>query len=175
MKHIPPRETEPEIFLFESLEDLREELGHSHTHGLYDSVKNRIYATWDSLPHEIAHFKDFRSGKLRTIRKITDPKEKVRTLLRNEMLAVLYAWQKLAKPSSFLSYEKEFLEAVYYFIENQSASNMKSLDHFSFSELQEFADKLASPEHPLFEKFKVLFSHYLDGTQESVVTITSLG
>jgi len=162
MERIPPNGDEPEIWLFERASDLREQLGHAQTHGMYDPKENRIYATWKSLPHEIAHFKDFKSGKMKKVSEIKNPEQKKEAQLRNEILAVIYAWQKKQDLDAFLTHEKEFLECLYYMIEKKLLEIDRELEKLSFKELQNLAEKVATKENPLFEKIEALFAHYLD-------------
>jgi hypothetical protein len=153
MEVIPHNGDEPEIRLFPTIADLRTHLGHAYTHGMYDPKTNTIYATWHSLPHELGHYKDFISGKMSY-----DPDGQ----LRNELLAVLFAWQKHPDLHSFLSHEKEFLEAFYYMLEREIIKFEKEFQKAAFSEIQEIANDLSKPEHPLYKKTKNLFKHYLE-------------
>lgn len=154
MERIPKNGDEPEIYLFESAKELSEYLGHACTHGMYDPQANRIYATWSSLPHEIAHYKDFQSGKMKS--------EEISDRLRNELVAVLYSWQKQSNPNNFLQHEKEFLEAFYYLLETDGLKLDRPFEELSFKQIQSIADQLASHENPLVEKLVHLFGHYLD-------------
>lgn len=158
-KLIPPQEPgDPEIYVFDSQEELQAYLGYPQVHGLYDSKQNKIYATWDSLAHEIAHYKDQRSGRFRNP-DIYQKNEKTFAHIRNEAVAILYAWQKSANPDQYLSFEKEFLEIVYFALENE-AHSFGELKTLRFSELQDLADWLCQEHHIWAGRLKHLFSHY---------------
>ena len=148
---------QPEIYLYESIEELRSVLGYPHVHGLYEPSKNRIHATPISLAHELAHFKDHLSGDFK------DPEnyqgeERIQAHIRNEAVAILYAWLKQAQTKNFLDYEKEFLDLAYF--ASSSLTPPKDINLFKFSDIQKFIDWLCSPEHSWYPRLRKIFEHY---------------
>ena len=148
---------QPEIYLYESIEELRSVLGYPHVHGLYEPSKNRIHATPISLAHELAHFKDHLSGDFK------DPEnyqgeERIQAHIRNEAVAILYAWLKQAQTKNFLDYEKEFLYLAYF--ASSSLTPPKDINLFKFSDIQKFIDWLCSPEHSWYPRLRKIFEHY---------------
>lgn len=153
--HELPISTGPKIYLYESLQELRDQLQYPYTHGLYEPEKNCIHATYDSLAHEIAHFKDYTSGAWRNSPTETLP-------LRNELVAVLFAWKQHPKPSAFLKHEQEFLEWYFYMNESKKLPGDPSLRSLSFKEIQKLADDITHSKTRSFQKPKKLFRHYLE-------------
>jgi len=166
MDLIPAQADEPEIILFSSLSELTEHLGYPCTHGFFDPKKNKIYATKQSLAHEIAHFKDFRSGRMCSLGSLKDEEAKISAILRNEMVAILYAWSRKPEPQDFLKHEKEFLEAYYFCKETGLIIGFeKEIEAMSFKEIQFLAENLSSSSFVLYPKFKNLFHHYMDNAE----------
>lgn len=148
---------QPEIYLYESIEELRGALGYPHVHGLYEPSKNRIHATPISLAHELAHFKDHLSGNFK------DPKnyqgeKRIQAHIRNESVAILFAWLKQAQLKNFLDYEKEFLDLAYYAA--NTLNPPKDINGFKFDEIQSFIDWLCLTEHSWYQRLRKIFEHY---------------
>ncbi|PIR23706.1 MAG: hypothetical protein COV44_01390 [Deltaproteobacteria bacterium CG11_big_fil_rev_8_21_14_0_20_45_16] len=175
MNVIPAQADEPEIILFSSLSELTSYLGYPCTHGLFDAKQNKIYATKQSLAHEIAHFKDFKSRRMKSIGAMKTEEDKISAVLRNEMVAILYAWSRKPEPQDFLKHEKELLEAFYYCKDNQIIEGLKKeLEDMSFKEIQALAETLSSPNFELYPKFKTLFHHYMDTAERELQVASRL-
>lgn len=148
---------QPEIYLYESIEELRNALGYPHVHGIYEPSKNRIHATPISLAHELAHFKDHLSGNFKDPENYQGEK-RIQAHIRNEAVAVLFAWLKQAQPKNFLDYEKEFLDLAYYAA--NTLNPPKDINCFKFSEIQSFIDWLCLAEHSWHQRLRKIFEHY---------------
>lgn len=146
---------EPEILLFENLEELQKELGHSVTHGLYDSQTNRIYATTASVAHELGHYKDRKSGRMILVNQNLSEDDREYAILRNELVAILYSWHKQAVVENFLPHEREVLELIFFYHPDFDFS------HIQFSEIQDLAEELLKTNSKAFGRLKHLFKHYL--------------
>lgn len=135
-------------------------LGIQNTHGLYETIGKRIYATPDSLAHEFAHFRDHQSGRYQFPKAAKEPKAKEQARIRNEIVAVLFSWQKTAKISSLLPHEKDFLDWFHYQHERAETKNSKEFQAWKFQEIQNFAEWVVTSKH--FSKLRHIFAHYLD-------------
>lgn len=164
MHTIPAEKNLPEIYLFETRAELEEHLKSKNISGAFSSSENRIYATKESLAHELAHYRDFQSGRMPKLHAESPEIEKTKALVRNEIVAVSFAWQKLGNPDTLLKHEKEFLELYYFLHDRRSLKNLRPIEEMSFDEIQNLADELSDEAHPYFEKTQYLFKHYLDAS-----------
>ncbi|TVQ79085.1 MAG: hypothetical protein EA369_05805 [Bradymonadales bacterium] len=162
MKCFKASSEEPEILLFDSVDEIRKELGFVGTHGVFDPNEFKIYATLQSLPHEIGHYKDFRSGRMRPPHLEGSVETKNLARLRNEMVATLYAWKKTADPTFLLPYEREFIEWVYFQIDRGHSLHTHELKDWSFSDIQDFVEHFIANKPTELKKLRTLFAHYLD-------------
>lgn len=162
MRKFPADGQLPEIWLFESPAELRECLGHASSYGAYFPEENRIYALESSLAHEVAHFKDHKSGRMKNPRELPDPKSRRKARLRNEIVAILYSWQKTAQVENLKAHEKSFLEWFYFLLENKKLTLPKDeFENLHFSELQEIAERLVTESSEWSIQLEVFFEHYL--------------
>ena len=160
MQHHPAHQDCPEIFLFETSAELQAHLGIQNTHGLYETASKKIYATPESLAHEFAHFRDHESGRYQFPNHFKEPRLKDQARIRNEIVAVLFSWQKTANLKGLLSHEKDFLDWFHYQQDKTSGSNDKDFKSWKFREIQDYAEWVSSSSH--FPKLRHIFSHYLD-------------
>ncbi len=158
---IPSQEGLPEIHLFSSVKELREQLGHAYTHGLYDKEKNRIYATYESLSHEIAHFRDYVSGQMPSPDSISDPVTRRRARIRNEIVAIMFSWIKTREISKLPEHEKRFLEWLYFMIDSGRLTPDEPLELMSFKKLQSFAERIMNEAQEQERVLVEIFKHYL--------------
>lgn len=168
MHTIPADKDLPEIYLFESKEELEKYMESKNISGAFSAADNRVYATKESLAHELAHFKDHKSGKMPRPNATNSKEETTKALVRNEIVAVAYSWQKLGTPEILLKHEKEFLELYYFLHERRSLNNLKPIEELSFAEIQSLAEELSDNSHPYFEKTKYLFEHYIDASHRQI-------
>lgn len=161
MKVLPAQEGLPEIVLYDSLEELRKALGQPLTHGLYDKEQHRIHATAQSLAHEIAHFKDFKSGRLVSTESINDPAQRRRARIRNEMVAIIFAWIKTREVSVLPEHEKKFLEWLYLMIDSGRLTPEEPLETMSFQSIQNFAERILNEAKDQERVLAQIFKHYL--------------
>ena len=159
---IPAQDGLPEIYIFETIEELRIELGHTKTYGLYDHRQNRIYATMASLSHEVAHYRDFHSGQMPRPEILKDPAARRRAKIRNEAVAILFSWIKTREISRLPEHERRFLEWVYFMIDSGRVTPEEPLESMKFSKLQSFADQLVNSAAEQEAVLCEFFSHYLE-------------
>ena len=160
---IPSERGEPIIKIFESLEELKAETGQSACHGFFDAKANTILATADSVAHEVGHFLDFKSGGLKDPSKEKDPQKKAAVALRNEIVAVVFAFAKCGEGGTSLNYEIRFMEWLHYSRKSGDFGPhpQKNLSEFSFSEIQALANWLVQIEHAWFDRLSHFFRTYL--------------
>lgn len=160
---IPSQNGQPVVRIFESLQELEQETGQSGYHGLFDANTNTILATADSVAHEIGHYLDFKSGLLKNVTEISDPTKKKEASLRNEIVAILFAYTKCGEGGTCLTYEARFLEWLAFTRKSKEfgPSAEKNLSELTFKEIQELATWLVSSEHSWFERLEFFFKGYL--------------
>ena len=163
MVEIPAEGDQPRIQLFETVDELREHTGQNICHGYFDAANKLIVATYDSVAHEIGHYRDFQSGKLRVIQAITDPTLKMEAILRNEIVACLYARTKLGANAATMEHEAAFLEWISFMREQKAFGphTGTSLDDLKLSQIQEIAEWVVDSSHPWFRRLEFIFRHYL--------------
>jgi hypothetical protein len=166
VQHLKATATEPEIYLFEDVVELQRELGFSGTHGAFDPAHKIIYATPQSLAHELAHYKDHLSGGYRSPHLLSQSDAKDRARLRNEIVAVLFSWQKMASPEFLLAHEKEFLTWFHFQLDKNKLSPPKDFKEWKFKEIQNSAEDLTAENSEHWNKLKVIFAHYLNDPLE---------
>lgn len=160
---------EPDIFLFDEVTELQKELGYPRVEGLYEAQKNVIYATRESLAHEIAHYKDLKSGRYIDWQSLSRTQDRQTAQIRNELVAILYAWKKSGKTRDFKDFEKEVIEFFYFQIEqSRIGPHFENLDEVSFSQIQDIAEEFAQPDFPGRDRLKQLLEHYIQ-LSESVM------
>jgi len=164
MHRLKPDADAPQITLFDDQNELCQELGAVGSHGYFDPATNTIYATPQSLPHEIAHFKDFKSGRMLRPEEITDPEGRDRARIRNEIVAVLYAWKKNADVRILLKHEKLFLDWFHYVLEKGQIPFEDNFKSWRFQLIQDCSDWLVSADNTDFLRLAGFFHHYLEST-----------
>jgi len=173
---VPPIGDEPRMKLFRSFEELRLETGEKLTHGYFDPQTNTIVATLESCAHEIGHFKDFKSGRLRAASLKDSPSSRAESRIRNEIVAVLFSAQKIKPGPHLLRYEADFLD-WFFFAQDRKHFDIfarpeflsQPLKEWKFSDVQDFADWVVKEEHAWFERLEFIFRHYL---QSEHITLT---
>jgi hypothetical protein len=158
----PVRPGQPEIYLYETIDELRDHLGYPHVHGLYEPSKNRIHATPNSLAHEFAHFKDHATGAFRDPEQLEGEK-KIQAFIRNEAVAILFAWLKQPRVENFLSFEKEFLDLAYF--ASKHVEPRIDINNIVFHEMQKYVDWLCQADHSWHPRLKKIFEHYWKETE----------
>lgn len=171
MLEIPAKGDQPHIKLYENLDELAEHTGQRVQHGYFDAQNRMIVATLDSVAHEIGHYKDFQSGKLKSLRGISDPSERVQATLRNEIVAILFARTKMGPQAKFLEHEIALQEWLQFMrAQNKFGPHGgTALDDLSFAQIQDFAEWVVKLEHPWFQRLEYIFRHYL---QEDHMPVT---
>lgn len=150
----------PEIHLFESEKELQDYLGYAIPHGLYNSKEKLIYATPRSLAHEIGHYQDHMSGRMALVSPKIKGLAREQAILRNEIVATLYAWTRNPVPQHFFPHEKQFLEYVIFQIE--AGSLRIRLESCKLREIQDVAEEIAHPDSKHFKQCLEFFRHYLN-------------
>jgi len=163
MREIEARADEPKIQICESLAELEQITGLRNIHGFFDAEKNLIVATSDSLAHEVAHFKDYRSGRMLFLSQISDPLQRVEAKLRNEIVAILFAYTKSGTGGASLSYEHQFMRWLEFIRASETAlpHGDTSLSNLKFSQIQDLAETLCQHHHAWFARLEILFGSYL--------------
>lgn len=160
---IPAEGDHPTIKVFESLDELARETGQSVCHGFFDVRAYTIMATADSVAHEIGHFLDIKSKKFKDLSKATSLSEKIEASLRNEIVAVLFAYSKCLEGGTSLSYETQFIEWLKHSRKHLDFGPhpKKELSKFSFREIQDLAEWLTDPKQSWFKRLTHFFRSYL--------------
>jgi len=173
---VEPKEGEPRLKLFESLDELRRETGQAHTHGYFDPATNTIVATIESCAHEIGHWKDFQTGRMKMVNDQLPPSQKAQNRMRNEIVAILFGAQKVKLGAHALDYEKAYLEWFDFMLYRKRFEDFmrpevlaKTFKDWTLSEIQDFADWVVKEEHEWFERLEFIFRHYL---QDAHLTLT---
>ncbi len=163
MKELRLSADEPLIQLCENQAELEALCGCKGLHGFFDPERNLIVSTADSLAHEIGHYRDYRSGKMKRASDISDPLERAEIRLRNEIVAVLFAYSKAGEGGVAQAYEFEFIRWCESLIQNEPALKKfsKDLKKISFIEMQEIAEILANSSKNWFARLEFLFASYL--------------
>lgn len=166
---------EPDVYLYDTVEELRQELGYPFVSGLFDDEANVIHATRESLAHEIAHFKDKKSGRYLNWQELKSPEERRRAQIRNELVAILYSWKKMAEPQFFHAFEQEILELFYYQIDQGFLPERAGqLSDLTFSDIQDFAELWLQNSSANLAKLESCLSHYLAFSDENQGKILSI-
>jgi len=168
---IPSEKGQPTIRVFESLEEFHTETKQSVCHGFFDTKANMILATADSVAHEIGHYLDLKSGAFKNPDKETHPVKKIKACLRNEIVAILFAFTKCGDGGTSLSYELQFLQWLQFFrkAERFGPQPEKEISDFGLKEIQNLADWLVKPDHPWFNRLCHFFQTYL-ATEQNIST-----
>ena len=147
--------------MYDSLDELRNELGQPLTHGLYDPALNCIHATKETLAHEIAHYRDLQSGRMPRPAQIENLNERRRARLRNEIVAILFSWIKTREIKHLAEHERRFLEWLYFLIDRGVATPQEPLETMSFEEMQNFATDLVDYSDQENAALDTIFRHYI--------------
>lgn len=172
----PQKEGEPYLKLFSTYEEMSRVTGQKHSHGYFDPQTNTVVATLDSCAHEIGHFRDFKSGRMRMVDLQATPLARAQGRMRNEIVAILFAFQRVPSNPNLLPYEREFLEWFQFMLSRKRLESwmrpevvQKRLPDWSLSDLQDVAEFLIKEDSEWFEKLEYIFRHYL---QDAHVTVT---
>lgn len=171
MIQIPRDGDTPLIKLFQTLEELQRETGQKVAHGFYDPTTNTILATIDSVAHEIGHYRDLKSGRIKNVTEIQDTAKRIEARIRNELVAILFASAKCGGGGAHFGYEVDFLVWLD-FMRGQESFGPHSGTHIKdlkLSEIQDLADFLADQNQQWFSKLEYIFRHYL-GEEHEVLT-----
>ncbi|MBN8554192.1 MAG: hypothetical protein J0L93_02010 [Deltaproteobacteria bacterium] len=169
MIEIPRNGDTPLIKLFQSLKELQTHTGETTFHGIFDANQNMILATIDSVAHEIGHYKDFRSGKLKNVSDIQDAQLRISARMRNEIVAILFASSRAGDGGTSIDYEIDFISWLDFQRsreKNFGPSSSKKLSDLKFNEIQELADWLSIPTQIWFKKLQLIFKNYLNNERE---------
>jgi hypothetical protein len=160
---IPPLKDEPTIKVFDTIQELTADTGYQGYHGIYDPKANMILATADSLPHEIGHYRDYRSGRMRIVSRIEDPLLRAEARLRNEIVAIMFAYAKVGEGGTSLEHEYRFLQWIEFMRKGKTFGPhcAKKFNQFTLGEMQDFAEWLVMHEHPWFSRLEYMFRSYL--------------
>lgn len=160
---IPPQGGQPTIKVFDSLDELQSETGQRTCHGFFDARSNTIFATADSIAHEVGHFLDVKSGKFKDPDRLQSSIEKIEACLRNEIVAVLFAYTKCGEGGTSLIHEARFIEWLRFSRKAQAfgPSPEASLGDLDFKQIQELGTWISASEHPWFDRIKTFFKTYL--------------
>ncbi|MDB5037640.1 MAG: hypothetical protein JWQ35_1168 [Bacteriovoracaceae bacterium] len=164
---IPTEKGEPTIKVFESVKELQAETGQTVCHGFFDAESNMIIATADSVAHEVGHYLDFKSGKLKVLKNSASPIKKIEACLRNEIVAILFAYTKCGEGGASLIYEVRFLEWLRFTRRSQKFGPHaeRSLLELNLKEIQDLADWVTLSEHSWFDRLNYFFKNYLADDQ----------
>lgn len=171
MIQIPREGDTPLIKLFQTIEELQRETGQKVFHGIYDPKSNTIMATIDSVAHEVGHYRDLRSGRLRNIQEISNQEKRIEARIRNEIVAILFASSKCGDAGTAIPYEIEFMTWLDYTRARSThwPHATKSLKDLKLNEMQDLADFVSDSHQPWFEKLEFIFREYL-GQEHDVLT-----
>ncbi len=166
MLEIPGVNGEPTIKIFDDLSELRKHCGEKLTHGYFDPQNNVIIATVASVAHEIGHYRDFKSGRMKTFQETEDSEERSRQRIRNEIVAILFAYQRVSDQYGLLPYEKDFIEwLVFHWDRSKAFAEWRTIaSHVSqlrFEQIQDLGDWLLRPDQEWSKKLRKIFYVYL--------------
>jgi len=166
MFEIPPHGDQPLIRVFDNSDELQKATGHRVCHGYFDAKENLIVATADSVAHEIGHFKDFRSGRMKVVGEIDDPQERIEARLRNEIVAILFSYAKCGQGGATLKHEVKFLDWIRYLANREDHSLLqRKIESLKFSEIQDLAEWLTLSTQSWFDRLQFIFRSYLTDEQ----------
>jgi hypothetical protein len=158
----PQKPGDPLLQVYDSIDELSTAIGQNQSHGFFDPRSNTIVATWDSVAHELGHFKDFQSGRMKNPRLATKPEEQASATIRNEIVAILYSHQKTGVPSGLLAYETDFLEWFYLEQKRKQFSQWpEEFKDWTFPQIQDFAEWAAHPQRDWCARLEFIFRDYL--------------
>jgi len=171
MIEIPGVNGEPTIKIFNELSELRSHCGEKLTHGFFDPQQNLIMATVASVAHEIGHYRDYRSGRIKNISEIKDSEERIRRRIRNEIVAILFSYQRVGDQYGLLHYERDFIEwAAFQWAQSPSFKEWtfkaSHLSKLSFTHIQDLAEWLVQPDHSWKNQLQRIFGAYLKSETE---------
>jgi hypothetical protein len=171
MLEIPGVNGEPTIKIFDNISELQKHCGEKLTHGYFDPRQNLIIATVASVAHEIGHYRDFKSGRMKLIPEELSSEERVRLRIRNEIVAILFAYQRVSDQYGLLPYEREMIEWIVFHWERSKPfakwrAHAAHVSQLRFEEIQDLSDWLLQPEHNWGEKLRKIFYAYLKTENE---------
>ena len=163
VRTVSPTGSEPTLQIFDTLTELRSTTGHQGYHGFFDPRQNTIIATADSLPHEIGHYRDFKSGRMANTSTLLDKKLRAEGRIRNEIVAILFAYSKVGEGGTALEYEYRLIQWIEFMRKDQcfGPHTSKDLKEFTLSEIQDFAEWVVMHEHPWYARLEYLFRAYI--------------
>ncbi len=167
MVEVPAQGDEPRMRLFESLDELAGETGQNVSHGYFDATQNMIVATLDSCAHEVGHYRDWKSGRMAFIKPEDSALIRAQKRMRNEIVAILFAYQKVPSHPGLLDYEKNFLEWFLFTLKRNTFEKFsrpeicrRPFDQWMLSDIQDMAEWLVREDHGWFERLEFIFRHY---------------
>jgi len=164
MIDVPAKGDEPQMKLYRDLSELQAATGEQVTHGWFDPSTNTIVATLESSAHEIGHYMDFKSGRMALSSSTDSPLLRAQKRLRNEIVAILFAAQKISGQKHLLPYERDFLDWFEFMLKRNEffdQTPMLPFGEWSLKQIQDFAEFSVKDEHPWFERLEYIFRHYL--------------
>jgi hypothetical protein len=166
MLEIPGVNGEPTIKIFDDVSELQKHCGEKLTHGYFDPRQNVIIATVASVAHEIGHYRDFRSGRMKPFQEALSSEERARLRIRNEIVAILFAYQRVSDQYGLLPYEREFIEwIVFHWDRSKSFADWKQraphVAQLKFEQIQDLGDWLLKPEQDWGKRLRKIFHAYL--------------
>lgn len=171
MVEIPGINGEPTIKIFDDLKELRSQCGEKLTHGYFDPSQNLILATVASVAHEIGHYRDFKSGKMKPLSSLLSSEDRSNQIIRNEIVAILFSYQRVSDRYGLITYERDFIEWVVYQWDRAKEfglwkSKAAHVSQLKFGDLQDLAAWLVEPQHPWADQLKIMFATYLKSETE---------
>ncbi len=167
MVEVPAQGDEPRMRLFESLDELSRETGQSVSHGYFDATNNMIVATLDSCAHEVGHYRDWKSGRMKFVKADDLPLVKAQGRMRNEIVAIIFAHQKVPSHKGLLDYELGFIEWFLFMLKRNKFETFmrpelcrRPIDQWMLSDIQDMAEWLVREDHEWFERLEFIFRHY---------------
>ncbi len=158
----------PRIHVCESLAELEKLTGLKLCHGFFDPQKFEIYATADSIAHEVGHVKDISSGLYRSPAQEVDALGRATALLRNETVAILFAYSKMGIGAANLPHEVKLVDWLLFETKRKSFAKDIQFESASMSAIQNFAQWLVEPEHAWRRHLEFIFRGYLINEQETL-------
>lgn len=158
----------PIIKICENPDEIQAIAGQRFCHGVYLPASNTIVATADSIAHEIAHFRDIQSGSFINTLAMNQTDDLRGAKMRNEIVAILFSFQKCGPGGAHLPREKKFIDWIKFnwkqIFEHYSTVSKPSktlLNELSFNELQSLSSWIVRDNQPWREQLEFYFRSYL--------------
>ena len=158
----------PRIHVCQNAEEMEKISGIKLCHGFFDPKKFEIYATADSIAHEVGHVKDISSGLFRSASTDLDSSQRATWLMRNEAVAIFFAFSKVGIGGANLPHEAHLINWIEFQTKKKSFEKLCDLKNASFDEIQKFASWLTEPAHSWRKHLEFIFRAYLINEQETL-------